>query len=152
MVGHTANLLSRVVMKYGGSNMANKWQKRCFSKNFNHELWAIGRSFQNSATAVRNYICRATFWAIVLIYPPMLQWNMADPVWPINGKNGVFLKFNHELWAIGRSCQSSVSAVRNCMCRATWWAIVPVYPPMLQWNMADPIWLVNGKKQCFVEF
>ena len=53
MVGHTANLLSRVVMKYGGSNMADKWQKLCFF-NFNHELWAIGRSCQNSATAVRN--------------------------------------------------------------------------------------------------
>ena len=60
MVGHTAKLLSRVVMKYGGSNMADKWQKLCFF-NFNHELWAIGRSCQNSATAVRNYIYRATW-------------------------------------------------------------------------------------------
>ena len=30
MVGHIANLLSCVVMKYGGSNMANKWQKTVF--------------------------------------------------------------------------------------------------------------------------
>ena len=30
MVGDTANLLSRVVMKYGGSNMADKWQKLFF--------------------------------------------------------------------------------------------------------------------------
>ena len=60
MVSHTANLLSRVVMKYGGSNIADKWQKRSFL-NFNHELWAIGRSCQNSATSVRNYIYRATW-------------------------------------------------------------------------------------------
>ena len=60
MVGHTANLVSHVVMKYGGSNVVDKWQKLCFF-NFNHELWAIGRSCQNSATAVRNYIYRATW-------------------------------------------------------------------------------------------
>ena len=53
MVGHTANLLSCVVMKYGGSNMADKWQKLLFCFfYFNHELWAIGGNCQNSATAV----------------------------------------------------------------------------------------------------
>ena len=30
MVGHTANLLSRVTMKYGGSNMADKWENSVF--------------------------------------------------------------------------------------------------------------------------
>ena len=47
-------LPTHVAMKYGGSNMADKWQKQCFFKNINHELWAIGRSCQNSVTAVRN--------------------------------------------------------------------------------------------------
>ena len=51
MVGQSTDLPTPVAMKYGRSNMANKWQKRCFFK-FNHELWAIGKSFQNSATAV----------------------------------------------------------------------------------------------------
>ena len=121
-----------------------------FFLNFNRELWAIVRSCKNSATAVRNYICRATWWAIVPIYPPMLQWNMADPIWPINCKKCCFFfNFNHELWAIGRSCQNSATAVRNYICRATWWAIVPFYPPMLQWNMADPIWPINGKTVFF---
>ena len=73
MVGHSTVRLTHVAMKYGGSNMADKWQKRCFFLNFNHELWAVGRSCQNSATAVRNYISRTTWLAIVPIYPPMLQ-------------------------------------------------------------------------------
>ena len=80
-------------MKYGRSNMADEWKKNSVSFNFNHELWAISRSCQHSVTAVRNYICRATWWAIVPIYPPMLQWNMAGPIWRINGKSGVFFKF-----------------------------------------------------------
>ena len=90
-----------------------RWMKKnSVFFNFNHELWAIGRSCQTSVTAVRNYICRATWWAIVPIYPPMLQWNMADPRWPINGK------------------------------------MVGFFSAILQWNLADPIWPMNEKKQC----
>ena len=54
MVGHSTDLPTPVAMKYDRSNMADKWQKWCFFKNFNHELWVIGRSCQNSATAVRH--------------------------------------------------------------------------------------------------
>ena len=57
---------------------------------------------------------------------------MADPIWLMNEESDVFFNFNHELWAISRSCQNSATAVRNYMCRATWWAIVPIYPLMLQ--------------------
>ena len=65
MVGHSSDLPTHVAMKYGGSNMADPiWRingkSSVFFINFNLELWAIGRSCQNSATAVRNYICRAT--------------------------------------------------------------------------------------------
>ena len=52
-MGHSTDLPIHVAMKYGGSNMAHKWQKQCFFFNFNHELWPIGRSCQNSATVVR---------------------------------------------------------------------------------------------------
>ena len=73
MVGHTANLLSLVGMKYGLSNMADKkWQKQCLFFKFNPELWAVGicKGCQNSATAVRNYICRTTRSAnLVPVYP-----------------------------------------------------------------------------------
>ena len=31
-MGHIASLLTHVVMKYGRSNMAKKWQKKCFFK------------------------------------------------------------------------------------------------------------------------
>ena len=54
MVSHNTDLPTHVAMKYGGSNMADKWQKWCFFFNFNHELWAIGSSCQNSVIAVRN--------------------------------------------------------------------------------------------------
>ena len=30
MMGHSAGLPTYVTMKYGGSNMADKWQKQCF--------------------------------------------------------------------------------------------------------------------------
>ena len=30
MVGHSSDLPTHVAMKYGGSNMADKWQKQCF--------------------------------------------------------------------------------------------------------------------------
>ena len=30
MVGNSTDLPTHVAMKYGGSNMADKWQKRCF--------------------------------------------------------------------------------------------------------------------------
>ena len=72
MMGHGAGLPTHVAMKYGRSNMANNG-KNSVLWNFSHELWVIGRSCQNSATAVRNYICRATRWAIVPVYPSMLQ-------------------------------------------------------------------------------
>ena len=39
--------------------MADKWQKLLFFSNFNSELWAIGRSCQNSVIAVRN--CLGSF-------------------------------------------------------------------------------------------
>ena len=43
MMGRSAGLPTLVAMKYGGSNMADKWQKQCFFFfNFNHELWVIG--------------------------------------------------------------------------------------------------------------
>ena len=73
MVSHSTDLPTHVAMKYGGSNIADKWQKRCFLKKINHELRAIGSSCQNSVITVTNCICRATRWAIVPVYPPMLQ-------------------------------------------------------------------------------
>ena len=30
MLSHSTNLPTHVAMKYGGSSMADKWQKRCF--------------------------------------------------------------------------------------------------------------------------
>ena len=30
MMGHSAGLPTHVAMRYGGSNMADKWQKQCF--------------------------------------------------------------------------------------------------------------------------
>ena len=30
MMGYSASLTTLVAMKYGGSNMADKWQKQCF--------------------------------------------------------------------------------------------------------------------------
>ena len=32
MVGHSSDLPTHVAMKYGGSTMADKWQKQCFFK------------------------------------------------------------------------------------------------------------------------
>ena len=60
MVSHSTDLPTHVAMKYDGSNLADKGQKQCFFLNFNHELWAVGRSCQNSVIAVRNGRCRAT--------------------------------------------------------------------------------------------
>ena len=51
MGGHSADLLTHVAMKYGRSNMANNRKSAAFW-NFNHELWAIYRSCQDSVTAV----------------------------------------------------------------------------------------------------
>ena len=47
-------------------------------------------------------------------------------------KSGAFWNFNHELWAIYRSCQTSVTAVWNYIFRATKWAIKPTWTAMLQ--------------------
>ena len=80
-VGHSAGLSIHVAMKYGGSNMADNRKSGTFW-NFNHKLWAIYRSCQNSVTAVWNYICKATYWAILPIWAAMLQWKMADPTRP----------------------------------------------------------------------
>ena len=30
MVGHTSDLPTHAAVKYGGSNMVDKWQKQCF--------------------------------------------------------------------------------------------------------------------------
>ena len=51
MLGYSADLSTHVAMKYGGSNMADNRESGAFW-NFNHELWAIHRSCQNSVTAV----------------------------------------------------------------------------------------------------
>ena len=80
-VGHSASLPTHVAMKYGGSNMADNHKSEAFW-NFSHKLWAIYRRCQNSVTAVWNYICMATYWAILPIWAAMLQWKMADPTWP----------------------------------------------------------------------
>ena len=51
MVGHSADLPTHVAMKYGRSNVADNCKSGGFW-NFNRELWAIYRSYQNSVTAV----------------------------------------------------------------------------------------------------
>ena len=38
-----------------------------------------------------------------------------------------------------RRCQT-VTAVWSYICRATYWAILPIWAAMLQWKMADPTW------------
>ena len=51
MVDYSANLPTHVAMKYGGSNIADNHKRGAFW-NFNHELWTIYRSCQNSVTTV----------------------------------------------------------------------------------------------------
>ena len=51
MVGHSVDLPTHVAMKYGRFNMADDCKSGAFW-NFNHELWTIYRSCQNSVTAV----------------------------------------------------------------------------------------------------
>ena len=51
MVSHGTDLPTHAAMKYGRSNIADNRKSGAFW-HFNHELWAIYRSCQNSVTAV----------------------------------------------------------------------------------------------------
>ena len=132
MVGHSTDLPTHVSMKFGRSNMADKCQKWCFFLNFNHELWAIGRKlpkFCNCSEKLHMQGYKVGHSTDLHTHVAMKCGgsNMADK-W----QKECFFNFNHELWAIGSSCQNFATAVRNYISRATWWAIVPIYPPTLQ--------------------
>ena len=68
----TTDLHHHIVLKYGGSNMADKWESGVFW-HFSNELSVIDRSCQNSVAAVRNYLRRSMCWTILLITAAMLQ-------------------------------------------------------------------------------
>ena len=110
-MGHITVLPTHVAMKYSRSNMADKWQKRCFLKNVNHELWAVGRSCQKFCDCskklhIKDFMVGHSADLPTHVARKYGRSDMAD-----NRKSGAFWNFNHKLWAIYRSCQNPVTAV-----------------------------------------
>ena len=140
MVGHSADLPTHVAMKYGRSNMADNRKSGAFW-NFNRELWAIYRSYQNSVTAVWNYICRATKWAIKPTWTAMLQWKMADRTWP-TWRLGCILRMFGGAWLAATTTQLILDHQFLFMCMSILWS---------HWQMSGNflLWDVNWAQKLF---
>ena len=99
--------------------MADKWKKQQYFFEFQQSLISYYRKlpkFCDCSKKLNMMTYMISYTADLLIHVPIKYGrpNMADK-W----QKGVFLNFNHELSAIGRSCQNSITSVRKNISRAT---------------------------------
>ena len=133
MVSRSTDLSTHVAMKYCGSNIANNRKSGAFW-NFNHELWAIYRSCQNSVIAVWNYICRATKWAIKPTWTAMLQWKMADRTWP-TWRLGCILRMFGEARLAATTTELVLDHQFLFMCKSILWSHWQMSGNFLLWEV-----------------